>query len=54
MGDDNNNNNFIFRKIKKYLAHQIQLPIQKLRILNFHDFLTHQIAFTNKKKKIKQ
>jgi len=42
-------------KYKKYLAHQIQPPIQKLRILNFHDFLTHQIAFANKqKKKIKK
>lgn len=39
-------------KYKKYLAHQIQPPIQKkLRILNFHDFLTHQIVFANKKRK---
>ena len=39
-------------KYKKYLAHQIQPPIQKkLRILNFHDFLTYQTVFANKKRK---
>ena len=38
-------------KYKKYLAHQIQPQIQKLRILNFHDFLTHQVAFANKMSK---